>query len=100
MLNFRDTGIRKARTPSMAIINSDEKKLFIILAMISISIMKNSVYNLIGLEDSCTCDHRLTESFCKLRLLKTPIFYEIGTNMPKSDRLLYVAWPVLQMNEH
>ena len=67
--------------------------------MISIFKMKNSVNNLIGLEDSCICDHCLTESFCKLRLLKL-IFYEIGTNMPKSDRLLYLAWPVLQMNEH
>ena len=34
---------------------------FIILAMISISRMKNAVYNLIGLEDSCICDHCLTE---------------------------------------
>ena len=44
---------------------------FIILAMISVSKMKNSVYNLIGLEDSCICDHYLTEFFCQLRLLKT-----------------------------
>ena len=56
----------------LAIINSNEKKiLFIILAMISIFKMKNSVCNLIGLEDSCICDHCLTESFCKLRLPKT-----------------------------
>ena len=47
----------------MAIINSHEKKLFMILAMISVSKMKNSVYNLIGLEDSCICEHYLTESF-------------------------------------
>ena len=36
---------------------------FIILAMISISKMKNLVYNLIGLEDSCIYDHCLTECF-------------------------------------
>ena len=49
---------------SMAIINSNEKKiLLIILAMISVSNLKNSVYNLIGLEDSCICDHYLTEFF-------------------------------------
>ena len=36
---------------------------FIILAMISISKMKNSVYNLIGLKDSCIYDHCLTECF-------------------------------------
>ena len=73
MLNFRDAGIKKKLEPlCMAIINSNEKKiLFIILAMISISKMKNSVYNLIGLEDSCICDHCLTEFFCQLRLLKT-----------------------------
>ena len=41
--------------------------------MISVSKMKNSVYSLIGLEDSCICDHYLTEFFCQLimRLLKT-----------------------------
>ena len=50
--------------------NSNEKKLFIILAMISISRMKNSVYNLIGLEDSCIRDHCLTDYFCQFRLLK------------------------------
>ena len=44
---------------------------FIILAMISISKMNDSVYNLIGLEDSCIRDHCLTECFCQLRLLKT-----------------------------
>ena len=73
MLNFRDAGIKKDRTRPlcMAIINSNEKKKFIILAMISVSKMKNSVYNLIELEDSCICDHYLTESFCQLRLLKT-----------------------------
>ena len=48
----------------MAIINSNEKEiLFIILAMISVSKMKKSVHNLIGLEDSCICDHYLTELF-------------------------------------
>ena len=60
MLNFRDAGI-KSKNPlmalCMAIIDSNEKILFIILAMISISKMKNSVYNLIGLEESCICDH-------------------------------------------
>ena len=63
---------KKLEPLCMAIINSNEKKLFIILAMISISKMKNSVYNLIGLEDTCICDHCLTEFFCQLRLLKTP----------------------------
>ena len=53
---------RKLEPLCMAIINSNEKKIRI-LAMISISKMKNSVYNLIGLEDSCTCDHCLTEFF-------------------------------------
>ena len=63
---------KKLEPLCMAIINSNEKNiLFIILAMISISKMKNSVYNLIGLEDSCICDRCLTEFFCQLRLLKT-----------------------------
>ena len=46
MLNFRDAGIKEKLEPlCMAIINSNEKKvLFIILAMISVSKMKNSVY--------------------------------------------------------
>ena len=48
-----------------------KKKLFMILAMISVSKMKNSVHNLIGLEDSCICEHYLTDFFCPLRLLKT-----------------------------
>ena len=73
MLNFRDAGIKKKLEPlCMAIINSNEKNiLFVILAMISVSKLKNSVYNLVGLEDSCICDHYLTEFFCQLRLLKT-----------------------------
>ena len=63
---------KKLEPLCMAINNSNEKNiLFIILAMISISKMKNSVYNLIGLEDSCICDHCLTECFCQLRLLRT-----------------------------
>ena len=63
---------KKLEPICMAIINSNEKKiLFMILAMISVSKMKNSVYNLIGLEDSCICDHYLIEFFCQLRLLKT-----------------------------
>ena len=28
--------------------------------------MKNSVYNLIGLEDSCICDHCLTDFFMRM----------------------------------
>ena len=40
-----------------------KKILFIILAMISLSKMKNSVYNLIELEDSCIYDHCLTGFF-------------------------------------
>ena len=58
MLNFRDTEIKKKLEPlCMAIINSYEKKLFMILAMLSVSKIKNSVYNLIGLENSCICEH-------------------------------------------
>ena len=49
----------------------------------SVSKMKNSVHSLIGLEDSCICDHCLTEFFCQLRLLKT---HEIGTYIPQSDK--------------
>ena len=48
MFNFRDAGIKKQEPLCMAIINSNEKVLFVILAMISISKMKNSVYNWIG----------------------------------------------------
>ena len=47
----------------MAAINSYEKKIIMILAMISVSKMKNSVHNLIGLEDSCICEHYLTDFF-------------------------------------
>ena len=54
---------KKIEPLCMAIINSHEKKLFMILAMISVSKTKNSVYNLIGLDDSCICDHYLTEFF-------------------------------------
>ena len=39
--------------------------------MISVSKIKNSVYNLIGLENSCICEHYLIEFFSQLRLLKT-----------------------------
>ena len=64
MLNFRDTEITKKLEPlCMAIINSHEKKKIMILAMISVSKMKNSVHNLIGVEDSCICEHYLTEFF-------------------------------------
>ena len=56
MLNFRDAGIKKLEPLCMAIINSNEKNIFLILAMISISKMKNSVYNIIRLDDSCICD--------------------------------------------
>ena len=71
MLNFRDAGIKKLEHLCMAALNSYEKKLFMILAMISVSKKKNSVHNIIGLEDSCICEHYLTEFFCQLRLLKT-----------------------------
>ena len=71
MLSFRDTEIKKKLEPlCMAIINSYENKIMI-LSMISVSKIKNSVYNLIGLENSCICEHYLTEFFCQLRLLKT-----------------------------
>ena len=71
MLNFRDTEIKKKLEPlCMAIINSYEKKLLMILAIISVSKIKNSVYILIGLENSSICEHYLTEFFCQLRLLK------------------------------
>ena len=62
MLNFRDAGIKKLGHLCMAAINSYEKKIMI-LAMISVSKMKNSVHNLIGLEDSCICEHYLTDFF-------------------------------------
>ena len=58
---FQGCWHKKARTP-MPIINSYEKKDFC-LAMISVSKMKSSVYNLIGLEDSCICEHYLTNFF-------------------------------------
>ena len=84
MLNFRDTEMKKKLEPlCMAIINSYEKQ-NMILAMISVSKIKNSVYNLIGLENSCICEHYLTEFFCQLRLLKTHKYARI-------DRLLYLA---------
>ena len=62
MLSFRDAGIKKLGHLCMAAINSYEKKIMI-LAMISVSKMKNSVHNLIGLEDSCICEHYLTDFF-------------------------------------
>ena len=61
---FQGCWHKKPEPLYMAIINSyEEKILFMILAMISVSKMKNSVYNLIGLEDSCICEHYLTDSF-------------------------------------
>ena len=64
MLDFRDAGIKKTGHLCMAAINScEKKKLFMILAMISVSKMKDSVHNLIGLEDSCICEHYLTDFF-------------------------------------
>ena len=63
MLNFRDAGIKKLGHLCMAAINSYEKKIIMILAMISVSNMKNSVHNLIGLEDTCICEHYLTDFF-------------------------------------
>ena len=84
MLNFRDTEIKKKLEPlCMAIINSYEKQ-NMILAMISVSKIKNSVYNLIGLENSGICEHYLTEFFCQLRLLKTHKYARI-------DRMLYLT---------
>ena len=41
----------------MAIINSNEKNFIYNFG----NKMKNSVYNLIGLEDSCICDHCLSD---------------------------------------
>ena len=61
VLNFRNAGIKKLEHLCMAALNSYEKKK--ILAMISVSKMKNSVHNLIGLEDSCICEHYLTDFF-------------------------------------
>ena len=63
MLNFRDAGIKTLKPLCMATINSNEKNLIYNFGNDSISKMINSVYNLIGLEDSCICDHCLTESF-------------------------------------
>ena len=54
----------------MAALNSYEKKLFMILAMISVSKMKTSVHNLIGLEDSCICEHYLTDFFLSAEVTK------------------------------
>ena len=55
----------------MTIIYSNEKNLIYNFGNDFFSKMKNSVYNLIGLEDSCICEYCLTEFFCQLRLLKT-----------------------------
>ena len=101
MLNLRDAGIKKKLEPlCMAIINSNEKILFIILAMISVSKMKNSVYNLIGLEDSCICDHYLTEFFLLAEVTKDSFSMRLAQIHRKVTRLLYLAWLVLQINEH
>ena len=86
MLNFRDTEITKKLEPLfMAIINSHEKKLFMILAMISVSKMKNSVFNLIGLEDSCICEHYLTE------FLSAEVTKDSQIRQKVTDNLLYLA---------
>ena len=68
---FQGCWHKKSWNPYAWLLLTVMEKKFIILAMISIFKMKNLVYILIGLEDSCVCDHWLTESFCKLRLLKT-----------------------------
>ena len=74
MLSFRDAGIKSLEPICMAIIYSNEKEiLFITLSMISISKMKNSVYNLIGLEDSCIYDHCLTEFFLSVEVTKDSV---------------------------
>ena len=67
---FQGCWHKKLEHLCMAALKSYEKKIMI-LAMISVSKMKNSVHNLIGLEDSCICQHYLTNFFCQLRLLKT-----------------------------
>ena len=41
-----------------------------ILAMISVSKMKNSVHNLVGLEDSRICEHYLTDFFLSAEVTK------------------------------
>ena len=41
-----------------------------ILAMVSVSEMKNSVHNLVGLEDSCICGHYLTDFFLSAEVTK------------------------------
>ena len=52
--------------------------------MISVSKMKNSVYHLIGLKDSCICDHYLTEFFCQILAMisvskmKNSVYHLIG----------------------
>ena len=60
---FQECWHKKLEHLCMAALNSYEKKNFMILAMISVSKMKNSVHNLIGLEDSCICEHYLTDFF-------------------------------------
>ena len=52
-VQFQGCWHKKQEPLCMIVINSNEKILFIILAMISISKMKNSVNNLI---DFCICD--------------------------------------------
>ena len=67
MLNFRDAGIKKLGPLFMATI----------LTVMKHNLIYNfgndfySVYNLIGLEDSCICDDCLTDFFCQFRLLMT-----------------------------
>ena len=52
-VQFQGCWHKKQEPLCMAIINSNEKNLIYNLAMISISKMKNSVYNLV---DVCICD--------------------------------------------
>ena len=69
---FQGCWLKKKLEPlCIAIINSYEKqKLFMILAMIYVSKMKNSVYNLIGLVDSCIFEHYLTVFFLSAEITK------------------------------
>ena len=62
--------------------------------------MKNSVYNLIGLEDSCICDHCLTEFFLSVEVTKDSFSMRLAQIYHKVKRLLYLALPVLLRNEH
>ena len=64
MLNFRDGGIKKLEHLCMAGLNSYEKQIIYDFG-------NDLCFQNEELEDSCICEHYLTDFFCQLRLLKT-----------------------------